>query len=358
MSDEPLCHVWQYTEVDRRFWQERLDGWVPGRVFDAHTHVNGPESRLEEMTDEKRRQYWVNEVLEPITAAEANRCHGLVFPGREFNCLAFGFPMLEYDVEAANADLQRAVERYGWYRLAVVRPQWSAERVASELQAPRVLGVKVYYALISQDTTSRDKHLEADIFDFLPPHQLDVLDRLGAWVTLHVPKAGRLGHPNNVAQIRELRRRWPNVILVLAHLGRCYTPPTADEAFPLLADDPGVYFDTSAVMHPEVLARALKHFGPERMLFGTDEPILYMRGRQRWEGRQYVNHTSYPFHFNTRRESPEIEAGYTLYLYEALWALRQACEQCGLTRSQVEAIFWGNAQRLAGRPLAAGEVHT
>jgi len=351
----PLYYVWQYTDVDRRFWRERLEDWVPSRIFDAHTHVNAPQFRLEEMTQEKRRQYWVNEVGEPIAAADADRCHRLVFPGREFNCLAFGFPLLEYDLEASNADLQRAAEQYGWYRLVVVRPQWSAERIAAELQQPRALGVKVYYSLISHDPTSRDKHLEASIFDYLPPHQLDVLNHYGAWVTLHVPKAARLGHPDNLAEIRQIRHRWPNVILVIAHLGRCYTPAQAEEALPALVDDPGLYFDISAVMNPEVLRRALELFGPERILFGTDNPVFYMRGRQRWEGRQYVNHTSYPFYFNKRREPPEIEAGYALYMYEALWALRQACRQCGLTRPQVEQVFHGNAERLVAR-AAAREV--
>ena len=353
MNAEPLHHVWQYTNVDRRFWQERLEDWTPRRVFDAHTHINAPQFRLEEMTAEKRRQYWVNEVLEPITASQADRCRRLVFPGREFNCLAFGFPMLEYDVEASNADLQQAVETYGWHRLAVVRPQWPAERIAAELERPRTLGVKVYYALIGHDPTSRDKYLEASIFDFLPAHQLDVLDHYGAWVTLHVPKAARLGHPDNVAEIREIRRRWPRVILVIAHLGRCYTPPQAEEALPQLADDPGLYFDISAVMHPEVLRRALELLGPERILFGSDNPIFYMRGRQRWDGRQYVNHTSYPFHFNSRREPPEIESQYTLYIYEALWALRQACRQCAITPEQLERIFHGNAERLVA--LAAAQ---
>lgn len=346
---EPLYHVWQYTNVDRRFWQERLDDWVPRRIFDAHTHINAARFRLEEMTAQKRRQYWVNEVLEPIGPEEAVRCHGLVFPGREFTCLAFGFPVLEYDLAASNADLQRAAETHGWYRLAVVRPQWTAEQIAAELEQPRTLGVKVYYALISPDATSRDKHLEAEIFDFLPPHQLEVLDHYGAWVTLHVPKAARLADPQNLAQIREIRRRWPRVILVIAHLGRCYTPPQAQEALPQLADDPGIMFDTSAVLHPDVLRLALEQFGPQRLLFGTDNPILYMRGRQRWDGRQYVNHTSHPFHFNTRRETPEIEAQYTLYVYEALWALRQACTECGLGPEQIEQILYGNAQRLAAQ---------
>ena len=31
MTAEPLYHVWQYTDVDRRFWQEHLEDWVPRR---------------------------------------------------------------------------------------------------------------------------------------------------------------------------------------------------------------------------------------------------------------------------------------------------------------------------------------
>ena len=222
MSAEPLYHVWQYSDIDRRFWEERLEDWVPRRIF-----------------------------------------------------------------------------------------------------------------------------------DFLPPHQLDVLDHYGEWVTLHVPKAGRLADPGNLADIRQIRRRWPRVILVIARLGRCYTPGQAEEAMPQLANDPNVYFDTSAVLHPLVLRRAIECFGPERILWGTDNPILYMRGHQRWEGRQYVNHTNYPFHFNVCRESPEIEAQYTLYVYEALWALRHACSQCDLAPPQIESIFHDNAQRLLA--LAASQ---
>lgn len=346
MKPVPLYYVWQYTDVDRAFWKEHLEAWVPRRVFDAHTHINEPQFRVEEMTDQKRRQYWVNEVAEPIGAAEAQRCHDLVFPGREFCCLAFGCPVLEYDIEKSNASLQSACVRRGWYRLAVVRPQWSAEEVARELDQPNVLGVKVYYALIGHDPDTRDKYLEADIFDFLPHHQLELLNQRHAWVTLHVPKADRLGHPQNIAQIRQIRQQYPQVKLVIAHLGRSYTLPHAEESLPQLADDEGLWFDNSAVLNPDVHTFALKTLGPRRILFGTDNPIFYMRGRQQWEGRTYVNRTSYPFSFNRQREPPEVEARYTLYLYEALRALREACQRLALDRYDVEALFAGNAQRL------------
>jgi predicted TIM-barrel fold metal-dependent hydrolase len=345
----PLYSVWSYTPADRSFWSEHLQTWVPKRIFDAHTHVQEPDCRLHPMTEEKRRQHWVNEVLEPIGASDAARCQALVFPDRQVNCLAFGIPDLDYDLEAGNARLQAECVRRGWYRLAVVRPQWPAGRVARELDQPRTLGVKVYYSLIGDDSTTRDKYLEASIFDFLPHHQLELLNDRRAWVTLHVPRAGRLGHPDNLREIQEIRRRYPDVTLVIAHLGRCYTMFHAEQALPRLADDAGLYFDLSAVFNPEVLRLALEQFGTSRLLYGTDNPVFYMRGRQRWRGTSYINHTNYPFFYNQEREPYEIESHYTLYIYEALLAIKQACEAVSLDRGQVGALFSGNARELIDR---------
>lgn len=346
MNSEALYYVWRYTDVDRDFWRTHLEDWLPRRIFDAHTHIFDPRFRLEQPTEEMRRQYWVNEVNEPIGAAEANRCHQIVFPDREFSCLAFGYPGLEYDLEAVNQDVQAGCFERGWYSLAIVRPKWSVEKVAALLDQPGVLGVKVYYALISEDKTSRDKHLEASIFDFLPHHQLELLNERKAWVTLHVPKADRLGHPDNIREIKIIRERYPDVVLVIAHLGRSYTLAHAQESLPHLADDPGLYFDNSAVLNPEVHRFALETLGSPRILYGTDNPIFYMRGRRQWKGKAYINRTSYPFHFNVDREAPEVEAGYTLYLYEALRAIRQSCEDLQLKRCDIEDLFFENATRL------------
>jgi predicted TIM-barrel fold metal-dependent hydrolase len=346
MDPQPLHHVWNYTDVDRAFWAEHLEGWLPERIIDAHTHVNDPQFQLEPMTEQKRRQYWVNEVLEPIGPDDARRCCDIVYPNREVTALAFGLPSLEFDIDASNDHLIAAVNRLDWYALAVTRPQWPVEKVAALLDRPRVLGVKVYYALISQDSESRDRHIEASIFTFLPHHQLELLNDRRAWVTLHVPRKRRLGDPANIEEVRQIRRRYPDIKLVIAHFGRCYTLPHAREAIEPLADDDGLLFDNSAVLNPDVHRYAMQRLGANRILYGTDNPIFYMRGRRQWSGRFYHNRTSYPFHFNKDREPPDVEAAYTLYLYEALRAIRQAADQLGWTRRQVEAIFHDNARRL------------
>ncbi|MEN8255653.1 MAG: amidohydrolase family protein [Verrucomicrobiota bacterium] len=346
MKSIPLHHVWEYTDVDRAFWNEHLADWLPQKIFDAHTHVNEPTFRREEPTEASRRQYWVSEVNDPIGAADAQRCYETVFPGRDFSCLAFGMPGLDYDIEGSNADLDMQCIQRGWKSLAVVRPQWSAEKVSELLDQTSVIGIKVYYALISVDKTTRDRHIEASIFEFLPHHQLEVLNERKSWLTLHVPKADRLGHPDNITEVKKVREMYPDIKLVIAHLGRCYTLAHAKEALPLLANDPGLYFDNSAVFNPEVHRYALELLGPQRILYGTDNPIFYMRGRRQWTERGYRNRTSYPFYFNKDREQPEIEAGYTLFMYEALRAIKQAAADAGLSREDVEDLFHGNAERL------------
>ena len=353
MNSTSLYFVWDYNDADRAFWAEHFEDWLPRRLLDAHTHVMHPRFRLRPMTEAMRRQYWVNEVLEPIDAVAAEHCLGTVFPNRAVNCVAFGLPDLDFDLESGNVWLQEECAKRGWLNLAVIRPQWSRERVAAALERPGVIGIKPYYSLISLNRDTRDAHLEAGIFDFLPHHVLEVVNERHAWVTLHVPRAARLGHPENLREIRELRRRYPNVVLVIAHLGRCYTEPHALEALPLLADDPGIYFDSSAVLNPASHRVALQHLGPQRILYGSDNPIFYMRGCRQYQDRAYINRTDYPFYFNRDREPPEVEARYTLFMYEDLRAIQQACEELGITdRAEIEAIFHDNAAQLIAGILA------
>ena len=61
-----------------------------------------------------------------------------------------------------------------------------------------------------------------------------------------------------------------------------------------------------------------------------------------------MNRTNYPFFFNRDREPPDVEAKYTLYMYEDLMAIRQACEQLDLDGGAINAIFHDNAFRLIG----------
>lgn len=346
-NEIPLYHIYTYNDVDRAFWEEHLEDWVPKRLIDAHVHFNDPKFQIETVTEALLKSSWVFEVCPgKANAEDTARYTRTTFPNREVTLVAFGHPDLGWEIEGSNEDVRAEGLKRGWYSLVMVRPTWVAEQVDWWLSKPGVLGVKPYYTLIGYDKSGWGSHINAGIFDYLPHHQLEVLDQRAAWLTLHVPKLERLGHPDNLRDIREIRRRYPRVKLVVAHLGRSYTLPHAEEGLLPLADDPEILFDNSAVLNPAVHELALKHLGPDRILYGTDNPVFYMRGRRQWEGKTYINRTSHPFYFNKEREASEIEARYTLYMYEALKALKDSCCKLGLGADAVQKVFYGNARGL------------
>ena len=83
MNPVPLHYVWDYTDVDRAFWKENLEDWLPRRVFDAHTHVNEPEFRVEEMTDENLAASSVLDLAEGIAERYHVKLSGDLLQARE-----------------------------------------------------------------------------------------------------------------------------------------------------------------------------------------------------------------------------------------------------------------------------------
>ena len=339
----------EYTDVDRRFFAERLEGRLPQRLFDAHRHVQLAE-HLDPAREPFKRGAFPEEIAGSESVAQARLGYGIMFPGREVDMLAFGSPATNCDCAANNAWVSEALAGSASVGLALSPPHWSAERLLDELRRPAIIGIKPYERLLRGFEGG-----DVSVFGFVPHEHLELLDELGAWLTLHLPRKQRLADRANIDEILEIRRRYPSIVLVIAHLGRSYAGRYAREGFPPLADDPGILFDNSAVLNPAVHALALDRFGPERIMWASDQPVFYMRGRRRWEGDRYINLTSGDYSWNTDRQPPEVEATYTLSLYEQMAACLDTILALGWGEAEIEAVFHGNAHRRIDEVLARKE---
>jgi len=340
---------YELNDVDREFWAERLDPYLPDRIYDAHRHITlaeheGPPS------PPKQQSRFPDEIAGPESLEQAALGYSELLPGRTVSYLAFGSPTQASHLEDNNAYLSEGLRDTDSAALALTSPAWSADKLREQLRQPRIIGIKPYQSLIPGYQGE-----EVGVFDFCPHHHLEVLNDLGAWLTLHIPRKERLADRNNLAEILEIRWRYPDLVLVIAHLGRSYAGGYARKGFPHLADDQGILFDTSAVLNPAVFALALDRLGPERLMFGTDHPVFYMRGRRRWEGDRYLNLTSGNYSWNVDRQPPEVEATYTLSLYEAVAACVDTMLGLGFGEAEMNALFHDNARRLVDRLLARKE---
>lgn len=337
-------------EVDTRFYEHELAPWLPARMLDCHVHVGLGEG-ARPISPDRYKAMWSLEVGCHQSWRQMREMYRALFPEQEVSVIAFANVYNEIDTTRENQYILSGIhdERNRAAGLFVTRPETTPAEIA-EAFAKGFLGIKPYPDLI--DGLS----MEVGIFDFLPYQHLEVVNELGGIVMLHLPRAGRLADPNNIRELIELSERYTSIKLIVAHVGRAYCLPTVERGLPPLVDYPGIRFDVSANLNREVLLFALNAVGPERICYGSDLPVMLMRGFREHVGEDYINHTSGAYSWNGHRKSPEEEAGYTFYVYQQLKSLIWAIRQAGYGRETIEKVVYSNAARLIGAPAGVSQT--
>ena len=335
-------------DVDRRVYEEKLEGFLPQAMIDVHTHV-----WLESLTRSVKRSRvvtWPSLVARENPIEDHLECYRLLFPGKSVTPMIFSTLTSPEAAEGLNGYISDCARRHDLPALLFAMPEWNGEEVEGRVREGGFLGIKVYLNLAPEYLPRQ----EIRIFDFLPHAHLEVMHQNRWIVMLHVPRDDRLRDPVNLAQILEIERRYPGVRLILAHVGRAYCREDVGNAFEVLKDTERLVFDFSANTNAWVFARMLEAVGPKRVLFGSDLPILRMRMRRICEDGRYINLVPKGLYGdvsgdpNMREVDGEEAAGLTLFMYEELLAFRQAAEQTGLSRGDLEDVFHNNAASMIG----------
>lgn len=342
-----MSRLFDVNEVDRRFYQERLAGFLPDRIVDIHAHVWLKGFRRAAPTG--RAVTWPLRVASQNPASDLAETYRLMFPGKSVTSLVFSLlESHEDDFDAANAYISLVAHERDVPALIYASPQWSAERFEREIREGGFIGAKVYLTLSPAEIPVD----EIRIFDFLPHHQLEVLDRHGWIVMLHIPRSGRLRDPVNLADMLEIERRYPNAKVIIAHVGRAYCPQDVGDAFTVLAQTQHMRFDISANTNEAVFEQLIRTVGPRRILFGSDLPITRMRMRRICENGNYVNLVPKGLYGDVsddkhmREVDGERARELSFFLYEEIDAFRRAAQATGLTPRDIEDVFHDNATRL------------
>ncbi|MCX7669836.1 MAG: amidohydrolase [Anaerolineae bacterium] len=336
-------------DVDRRFYAEKLAGFLPRQIIDFHAHV---WLKAFDLGGERsvRGPTWPARVADENAVDDLLETYRLLLPGHEVTPLLLGWPERTVDQERNAAYIADAMRGRGLPGLLVSLPEWPADELVRRVRAGGFAGLKPYLNLAPPHIPSA----EITIYDFLPHHHLEAADAHGWIVLLHIPRPGRLRDPLNLAQMIEIERRYPRVKLVIAHIGRAYCPQDIGDAFDVLRATGRLCFDFSANTNAWVMQRALEAVGPRRILFGSDLPIVRMRMRRICENGFYVNLVPPGLYGDVsddphmREVGPDEAAQLSFFLYEELYAFRCAAEAVGLGAAEVADVFYGNAARLLG----------
>lgn len=334
----------QLTEYDRQFYAEKIEPWLPGAIWDCHVHVYKKEF---DHTAAEKKTDWMYRMACENTEVQLLDVYQSCFPGKQVQATIFGMPAPQVDIGASNAYVADVAERQGWEKLALVHP--GMDRKTLEQVCRGFSGIKVYLSFAAACIPRG----EIRIFDFLTRPMLEYCDENRHIVMLHIPRAARLRDPLNLAQMLEIEEKYPNLKLIIAHVGRAYCAEDIGDVFELLKDTRRMRFDISANTSTEAFDALLSAIPPSRILFGTDLPILAMRSGRTTENGTYYNLVPSGLYGNLagvpnmRECAPN--APVTLLMYEGIAAFLQVCREKGVPQGDVDDIFYNNAARLWGR---------
>lgn len=340
--------LFEVKPIDTAVYEEELRDFLPPRIIDVHTHV-WLEHFLKKPKDELDRLVkWPDMVAKDNSFEDLIETYKLMFPGKEVTPICFSTVAKGEDFDLLNGYVAENAPRYGFPALLFTPPEWSGATMEEKIRKGGFLGIKVYLNLAPDYIPAP----EIRIFDFLPHHLLESLNTHKQIVMLHIPRDARLKDPVNLAQMLEIEEKYPDIKLIIAHVGRAYCPEDLGNAFEVLKSTKKMRFDFSANTCSFVFEELLKCVGPKRVLFGSDLPILRMRMRRICENGKYINlvprglygDVSIDSHMR-EVDSPEADT-LTFFMYEELRAFKKAATAVGLTKADIEDVFYNNAKKM------------
>ncbi len=343
--------LFEINEIDREFYEKRLRDWLPDKIIDIHTHVWVRRFNEKKRKTPSRTVSWPSLVAAENPVEDLIETYRLMFPGKMVTPLMFTTLVADKSFDAANEYVARAARETKFPALIFSHPGWDAAGFERKIKAGGFLGAKSYLSLAPSCLPTA----EIRIYDYFPHHQLEVLNRHGLAMMLHIPRNGRLRDPVNLAQLLEIEKRYPDIKLIIAHVGRAYCPEDIGDAFKVLAKTRKMCFDISANTNEDTFRQLLETVGPKRVLFGSDLPILRMRMRRICENGFYVNLVPKGLYGDVsgdkhmREVNAQEAEKLTFFMYEELDAFRRAAHAVRLTARDVEDVFYNNARRILGR---------
>ena len=343
-----MKNLFDVKQTDLEWYHNLIKDFLPDKIIDIHTHVYLKDNLIQDEKTDRRLASWPELVAEENSFEDIFETYELLFPGKTVIPLMFPFPVKIKDINVSNQYILDCIHENKSYGLILANPEWDADVFERKLRMGDFKGAKVYLNFAPAHIPQN----EICIFDFLPHHQLSVLDKYGMIVMLHIPRDNRLKDPVNLAQIIEIERQYPAIKLIIAHVGRAYCKEDVGNAFEILAETKNVLFDFCANTNQWVFEQLIKAVGPERILFGSDLPITRMRMKRICENGIYVNiipkglYGDVSHDKNMREIEGEEAEMLTFFLYEEILAFGLAAIETKLSRDDIKDIFFNNAFRL------------
>lgn len=331
------------TEYDKYVYEKELRDFLPDEFIDFHTHIEDEDSTVQGAHN--GGSTWTNLVTDAKTAEDLIESYKMLFLDKEVTPLVFGGCIC--DIDDVNKYVREKADKYGFPKLYRTHYAMTAEELEKAIIEGGFLGIKPYLS----NCPSYIPNNEIRIFDFVPHEHLEVCDKNGWILMLHIPRSERFRDKVNIAQLVEIEEKYPNIKLIIAHIGRAYSKEDIGNAFEVVGKGKNTYFDFTANLCEDAIRACIEAVGPKKLIFGSDLPIALMRMYRIVEDGVYYNVVPRGLYGDVdgephMRETDETDV--TLMIYEQLLAFKNVAKELDLSKEDIYNVLCGNAKRLLG----------
>lgn len=325
--------------------RDELNVNLPDTVIDCHVHASTEDTfDVDTMNDHT----WGHMISTyPVTTVEqSQQISDIMLPEITIQKLRFAHAFRGIDHSgvneylAANSPEQDRVALFGLHETAE-----EIEYTLAEMDRTVYNGLKMYYASGQEPVY--------DLYEYFPEQILAKAEQIGMPIILHLPRSVE----QSIYEIVDISTNFPGLSIVLAHIGVTWIDHAGiDKVFDVVSSHDRIKVDTSGVADPGVVEKALRHFGPYRVLFGTDEPLNLLR-EQAYDnpalGPRII--TDYPYHWVDTDEYNEFVGQVPTPTYshlqqiEAIVAALNVVSTNEAEKQKIsQAIFYDNAKDVYG----------
>lgn len=330
-----------YNDYDKSVYENELKNFLPEKFIDCHTHIW--KSNFVPKGEANGGSLWIDRVADELLADDLMTTLSVLFPKKQVTPLVFGG--IKHDLSQCNNYVFASAQKYNFPTLYRSEYSMDPDELEEQVKKGGFLGLKPYI-------TNCPPYIPANeirIFDFLPHKHLKVADKNGWIIMLHIPRSKRLRDEVNLAQLMEIENNYPNIKLIVAHIGRAYSVEDIGDAFSILKNTRNMYFDFTANMCDDAIKACINAVGTKRFLYGSDLPISTMRMYRITKKGVYYNVVPRGLYGDVSGDPHLVESdekNITLMIYEQIRALMRCSVDINLSDTQIEDIMYNNAKRI------------
>lgn len=334
-SKQYINYALQFKEREKKLRSE-FESWLPSTIIDAHTHTNLPQHVL--FVDENIFHHMIS-TFPSFSLSQSNHLKSLFLPNINIHYLRFGFPMYGMDLYGTNSYILKNILPCD--RFALCGIPTDIQYTINMLHHPSVAALKMYYWFSKQPSTQ--------IYDFFPPQVLEMAQQLNKPIILHLPDYLH----KCCDQLKKVLNDFPKLKIVLAHLGLFENiQQETVGCFREFATYNNIFLDTAMNRSTELFSLALDIFGEDKIIYGSDEPLSYIRSNLFFNnnlGWRLI--TEYMYHWVDPQEHEKYKNYINQPVHE-LWmqllAIKNALEKYNKNKKNhiKQKVFYDNAKNL------------